>query len=118
MSHKGGPTTPSSTPTTPSVDLNLGSSGSDPCEGLCVEGNIDTEVTFQGDTMTVKLKKVGSSKWIQVAGLPTPTNGVVFLDTRVDLGGIDRRTMLEGDVTTRTTMATTGQPDSSPPPPR
>lgn len=104
----------SGTDPVPSVNLNLGDTGSDPCQGLCVEGNIDTQVTFNGDTMTVRMVHPSDpSRWVEVSGLPTPINGVAFVDTRVDFGGLARRTELEGDVTTRTTLATTGNVDIS-----
>ena len=98
----------------PTVNLNFGASGTDPSKGLTVEGNIDTQVTMQGDTLTVRLIKGNdSSKWIEISGLPTPQNGAIFFDTRVDLGGVARRTELHGAVTTRTTLATTGTVDIS-----
>ncbi len=96
----------------PTVQLNCGVSGTGPCQGMCIEGNINTKVTFAGDTVTVRLTKAtDANKWIQVSGLPAPDNGVLFCDTRVDVGGIARRTQLEGAVTTRTTLATTGNVD-------
>ncbi len=97
---------------TASVSLNIGASGA--CEGVCVEGNVNSEVTFQGDTMSVRLMKGNnSSMWIQVDGLPMPEFGVVFFDTFVSEGGVDRRTTIEGEVGTRTTLATTGNVDVS-----
>ena len=93
---------------TPSIDVNLGASGAGDPEGLLVEGNVNTEVTLQGDTVTIRMVKANDpSKWLEVSGLPTPQNGVLFLDTYDDT----RRTTLEGDVTTRTTLATTGNVD-------
>ncbi|MBI4880690.1 MAG: hypothetical protein HY812_13680 [Planctomycetes bacterium] len=97
---------------TPSVQLNCGASGTDPCQGMCVEGNVNTKVTFSGETVTVRLSKAtDANKWIEVSGLPTPDDGVLFFDTRVDVGGVARRTQLQGAVTTRTTLATTGNVD-------
>jgi len=95
---------------TPVVELNFDSYGEP--RGIHVEGNVNADVTIQGDTMTVRMRHAtNSSKWIEVSGLPTPDNGVVFLDTRVDKGGVDRRTTLEGEVSTRVTVATTGHVD-------
>jgi len=93
---------------TPSVDLNLGASGAGDPVGVLVEGNVNSEVTFQGDTVTVKMVKADNpSMWLQISGLPSPQNGVMFLDTYDDA----RRMTLEGDVSTRTTLATTGSVD-------
>lgn len=95
---------------TPIVEINYDAYGD--AHGIHVEGNVNADVTFQGDTMTLRLRHAtNSGKWIQVAGLPTPDNGVVFLDTRVDIGGISRRTTLKGEVSNRVTMATTGNVD-------
>lgn len=98
----------SGTDPTPTVDLNLGASGAGDSEGLLVEGNVNTEIVMNGDTVSVKLVHSSNpSKWMLIEGLPTPNNGVLFVDSLVDT----RRTTLTGAVTTRTTIATTGNVD-------
>lgn len=91
---------------TPTLQLNMASGD---CAGLCVEGKIDTQITFQGDTMTIRMmKSTDNNKWIQVSGVPTPNNGVAFVDT---LGDTARRTRMSGEISTRTTLATTANID-------
>ncbi|MFG0318048.1 MAG: hypothetical protein ACF8XB_12300, partial [Planctomycetota bacterium JB042] len=90
------------------ISVNFGADGTGPSEGLLVEGNVDSELVLEGATVQVKLVKADDpSKWMLVEGLPTPQNGVLFFDTAVD----SRRTTLQGEVTTRTTLATTGNID-------
>lgn len=98
--------------TDPTPYLQVQIDGSGVCRGVMLEGNVNAEVTLQGATMTLRIRHAtSSSKWIQVSGIPTPDDGVIFLDTRVDKGGVARRATLEGDVSTRVTLATTGNVD-------
>ncbi len=98
----------------PTIKLNMVSGQ---CRGVCVDGNVDSQVTYNTNgLMTVRITKAGdSSKWIQVANLPVPQNGVVFFDTHTSNaysgGGVTRRTKMSGVLRTRTTMATTGNVD-------
>lgn len=93
----------------PQVSLNFDDGV---CVGVTVEGNVDSKVEFQGSTLKIELKKANDpSKKVVIEGLPTPQNGVVFFDTIVPAGGEARRTELLGQVSTRTTLATTGNVD-------
>lgn len=101
----------SGTNPTPTMKINVDADGT--CRGVCAEGYVHSEVTLNGDTMTIRLTKYNDpNKYVQVSGVPAPNDGVLFFDTRVDIsGGVTARTTLQGDVTTRLTMATTGNVD-------
>lgn len=96
----------------PSVKLNFDSDGI--CRGVCVEGYIHHEVVMEGSTMSIKLTKYNdANKYVLLTNVPAPDDGVLFFDTRTDVGGVAARTKLKGDVETRMTMATTGNIDIS-----
>lgn len=100
----------SGTDPAPTLKIQYDSDGI--CRGVCVEGYVHHEVTMVGDTMTVRLTKYNDpNKYVQITGIPSPREGVLFFDTRTDLGGGAARTTLKGNVTTRLTMATTGSVD-------
>lgn len=95
---------------TPTLKVQYDSDGI--CRGVCVEGYVHHEVTIVGDTLTVRLTKYNDpNKYVQITGIPSPQEGVLFFDTRTDLGGSAARTTLKGEVTTRMTLATTGNVD-------
>lgn len=95
---------------TPTLKIQYDSDGI--CRGVCVEGYVHHEVTMVGDTMTLRITKYNDpNKYVQITGIPSPNEGVLFFDTRTDLGGSAARTTLKGNVSTRLTMATTANVD-------
>ncbi len=82
------------------------------CRGVCVEGYVNTDVVVNGSTMTLTLSRYGdATKYAKITNVPVPVGGVIFFDTRVDVGGTVARTSIKGSVSTRTTLATTGNVD-------
>jgi hypothetical protein len=94
----------------PSVKLNYDDEGH--VRGVHVEGYVNHEVVMDGATFTLKIMKHNDpNKYVRISGLPSPDIGVMFFDTRVDLGGVAARTKFKGEVSTRMTMATTASVD-------
>jgi hypothetical protein len=99
--------------TDPQASLKINYDEDGICRGVCVEGYNHHQVTMQGDTFTLRITKYNDeNQYVQITGIPAPQSGVLFFDTRVDItGGSTARTTLEGDVSTRLTMATTANVD-------
>lgn len=101
---------------TPTLKINYQSGQ---VAGVVVDGYVDSSVTFvhnpngnPKNTMTLKLVKNGTpSKYLTVTNVPVPETGVVFFDTKESLGGGAAYTSIQGKVSERVTVATTGNVD-------
>ena len=94
----------------PAIHVNTDADGV--CRGVTIEGYLESEISLDGDTLSVTLWKKGApGQWVEIDDIPMPRDGVVFVDNRSAAGDIDARTALSGELSTRTTLATTGNVD-------
>lgn len=97
---------------TPSMYINTDADGV--TRGVVIGGYVDSEVVMDGDTFTVTMWKRGTpSKYLQIKNVPMAQDGVIFLDNLSGSGATNARTTIHGELSTRTTLATTGNVDIS-----